>query len=57
MAPRTAPSSLAWTGSATSCQVPNVKGENPLKDLRVHQATLPAIDSDTLNPRDHAGFE
>jgi peptide/nickel transport system substrate-binding protein len=35
----------------------NVKGKNPLKDLRVRKALYQAIDSDTLNRGDHARAE
>ena len=43
-APSCAPSSWAWTRSATSCCISSVKGKNPFKDKRVRQAFYQAID-------------
>ena len=47
-APSCAPSSSAWTRSATSCSSRSVKGKNPFKDERVRQAFYQAIDVETI---------
>ena len=50
-APSCAPSSSAWTRSATSCCSSSVKGKNPFKDKRVRQAFYQAIDIETIKTR------